>query len=70
MNEELSAYTFDVNKKLSLNGIGIVGFKDQTTDTGIWISKHCQKQKSSAPGVLDEFQLHLLSLFFRNAGIT
>ena len=35
MNEELSAYTFDVNKKLSLNGIGIVGFKDQTTDTGI-----------------------------------
>ena len=33
MNEELSAYTYDVNKKISLNEIGIDGFKDQTTDT-------------------------------------
>ena len=33
MNEELSAYTFDVQEKLLLNEIGSVGYKDQTTDT-------------------------------------
>ena len=33
MNEELSAYTYDVSKKISLIWIETVGFKDQTTDT-------------------------------------
>ena len=39
MNEELSAYTFDVHEKWFLNLIGSVGYKDQTTDTWIWVSK-------------------------------
>ena len=38
MNEELSAYTYDVNKKISLNEIGSVGYMNQTIDTGIWVS--------------------------------
>ena len=39
MNEELSAYTFDVHEKWFLNLIGSVGYKDQTADTGIWVPK-------------------------------
>lgn len=33
-------------------------------------SQNTAKKKSFAPGILDEFQLHLPSLFFRNTGIT
>ena len=78
MNEELSAYTFDVDKKISLNGIGSVGFKNQTTDTGILVS-NWQKVKSEVswlpkfrPEKLKDTKRNNISssFFFRNAGIT
>ena len=50
MNEELSAYTFDVDKKISLNGIGSVGFKDQLICSGAWVSKTDETKSQRSVG--------------------